>query len=148
MHNRFQQPLILPLRPSGRTLGTLRTLHALAAGLVLLALPWIWQILPSLLLLGVSCYATERELLAAARAYRALELTTAGQWCLRGCAETREPLRLAGHPFVMGTFVILPLATGRRRYTIALDEGNTGREELRRLRVRLRLEPAMRAAVS
>ncbi len=148
MHNRFQQRLMLPLRPSGRALGALRALHALTAGLVLLALPWTWQILPSLLLLGVSICATEREVLAAARAYKALELTTDGKWCLLGHVGAPEPVRLAGDPLVMGRFVILPLAAGRRRYTIALDEGNTGREEFRRLRVRLRLEPAMRAAVS
>lgn len=148
MHNRFQTRLLFPLQPSKQILGALCAMHGLAVAGVLLALPWNSHVLPSLVLLGISAIGTRRELLAAALSYEALELTVGGDWYCLGSEGERQPAQLAGHPFVLGRLVILPIVAGKRRYTIALDAANTRSDELRRLRVRLRLEPAMPAGAS
>jgi hypothetical protein len=148
MYNRFQTRLLLPLQPSKRILGVLRAVHGMAVMGVLLALSWSWQIVPSLALLGVSAVVTERELLAAARRYHALEFTADAHWFCLGRTGERQPARLAGHPLLLGRLVILPIAAGSMRYTIALDAANMDGDDLRRLKVRLRLESATRAAAS
>ncbi|MBM4226810.1 MAG: hypothetical protein FJ164_03525 [Gammaproteobacteria bacterium] len=148
MHNRFQTRLLFPVQPSRRTQGTLRAVHGMAVLGVLLALPWSWQLVPSLALLGVSAVFTERELLAAAQRYQLRELAADGHWfCLASTGE-RQPAGLTGHPFMLGRLAILPIRAGGKRYTIALDATNTAADDLRRLKVRLRLEPAVTAAAS
>lgn len=148
MHNRFQRPLKLSVQPSRRVLRMLALVHALAAILVLLALPWTWQILPSLLLLTFAAVASRAELQSAGAIWAGLDLNTHGQWGFHDDDGGWVPARLAGHPVVLGDLVILPLQAGARRYTIALDSTNTHADDLRRLKVRLKHELAGRAAAS
>jgi Membrane-bound toxin component of toxin-antitoxin system len=143
-HTALYTPLSLTPGASRRLAWGLVTVHGLAVIVGVLPLPVAlgWRLLVSSLLIAVACHdICVQALRCSSRAILTAEWHGHGIWRLRLRSGRVLEGRLLGDSYVSGALVVLNFRTGRwGRRSLVLTSGNCDPDQLRRLRVRLRLE--------